>query len=112
MRIHSCHGFPDAAWWWSPSFPHNSFAISSIKAENLEIKRRKIASAFAFRGNGRYVTKTRCPQMTGDDRPLPGISTFHLTFFVLLHSVGGFSLDSRPITSRSTPMAPIGSLGQ
>jgi hypothetical protein len=28
-------------------------------------------------------------QITGDDDPRPGIATFHLTFLVRLHSVGG-----------------------
>jgi hypothetical protein len=27
--------------------------------------------------------------MTGDESPLPGTSTFHLTFLVSLHSMGG-----------------------
>src|SRR5262245_60291855 len=42
-------------------------------------------------------TNTRSPQTIGDELPRPGISTFHLTFFVSLHSSGGFAVDETPV---------------
>ena len=41
--------------------------------------------------------KMRSPQTTGDDEPRPGISTFHLMFFVSLHSVGGSACRETPV---------------
>ena len=38
-------------------------------------------------------------QTTGDDEPRPGISTFHLMFFVSLHSIGGFAVRDTPVMS-------------
>src|SRR5579863_8147755 len=42
------------------------------------------------------VTKTWFSQMIGDERPCPGTSAFHLTFLVVLHSVGGEALGAVP----------------
>src|SRR5580698_4693217 len=42
------------------------------------------------------VTKTWFSQMIGDESPFPGTSTFHLTFLVLLHSIGGDALGAVP----------------
>ena len=44
-------------------------------------------------------TKMRSFQTTGDDDPRPGISTFHLMFFVSLHSIGGFAVRDTPVMS-------------
>ena len=41
--------------------------------------------------------KIRSPQTTGDAEPRPGISTFHLTFFVSLHSIGGSAVFDTPL---------------
>src|SRR5690349_24403534 len=35
----------------------------------------------------------------GEDEPRPGISTFHLMFFVSLHSIGGFAVRDTPVMS-------------
>ena len=43
--------------------------------------------------------KMRSFQTTGDDEPRPGISTFHLMFFVSLHSIGGFAVRDTPVMS-------------
>jgi len=39
----------------------------------------------------------RSPQTTGVAEPLPGISTFHFTFFVSLHSTGGEACGATPV---------------
>ena len=44
-------------------------------------------------------TKIRSFQTTGDDDPRPGIWTFHLTFFVSLHSIGGLAVRDTPVMS-------------
>src|SRR5262245_18800901 len=41
--------------------------------------------------------KIRSPQTTGDADPRPGISTFHFTFFVSLHSTGGSARSEAPV---------------
>src|SRR4051812_6385486 len=38
----------------------------------------------------------RPPTMTGDDQPLPGISCFHVTFFVVSHSTGNLPDGTTP----------------
>jgi hypothetical protein len=43
------------------------------------------------------VRNTLSPQTIGEDEPRPGISTFHRTFFVSLHSVGGFAVREIPL---------------
>src|SRR4029079_14684464 len=43
--------------------------------------------------------KMRSPQTIGDALPRPGMATFHLTFFVVDHSVGGFPLGATPVAS-------------
>jgi hypothetical protein len=43
------------------------------------------------------VTNTRSPQTIGDEDPRPGISTFHRTFFVSLHSDGGSAVVDTPV---------------
>src|SRR6185295_9158751 len=43
-------------------------------------------------------TNIRSSQITGDDEPRPGISTFQRMFFVSLHSAGG-------VADRETPVA-------
>src|SRR5512139_637963 len=42
---------------------------------------------------------TRSPQTTGEPEPRPGTSTFHRTFFVSLHSIGGSALGPTPVLS-------------
>jgi hypothetical protein len=42
-------------------------------------------------------TNIRSPQITGDDEPRPGISTFQRMFFVSLHSVGGVADLETPV---------------
>src|SRR4051812_15337630 len=42
-------------------------------------------------------TKTRSPQTTGVPEPRPAISTFHLMFFVSLHSTGGSAVRDTPV---------------
>lgn len=42
------------------------------------------------------VMKTRFSQTTGDESPAPGTATFHFTFFVSLHSVGGVAVADAP----------------
>src|SRR5262245_39650969 len=41
----------------------------------------------------------RSPQTIGDALPRPGIATFHFTFFVVDHSVGGFPFGATPVAS-------------
>jgi hypothetical protein len=36
-------------------------------------------------------------QTTGDEDPRPGTATFHFTFFVVLHSVGGDASVEEPL---------------
>src|SRR5690242_3869360 len=43
--------------------------------------------------------KTRLSQTTGVAEPLPGIRTFHFTFFVSVHSTGGFARGATPLAS-------------
>src|SRR5688572_19715583 len=43
------------------------------------------------------VRNTWSPHTTGEDEPRPGISTFQLTFFVSLHSVGGSACGATPV---------------
>ena len=59
-------------------------------------------------------TNIRSPQITGEDDPRPGISTFQRTFFVSLHSVGGLADLETPLAygprhcgqKRSAAVAP------
>src|SRR4029079_11253347 len=47
---------------------------------------------------GTAVSKnTRSPQTIGDADPRPGISVFHRTFFVSLHSTGGSAVFDTPV---------------
>ena len=50
--------------------------------------------------------RRRSPQTTGDAEPRPGISTFQRTFFVSLHSVGGFADCETPVHLRPAPLRP------
>lgn len=42
-------------------------------------------------------TKIRSSQTIGVEIPRPGIATFHLTFFVVFHSIGGFAVEEEPL---------------
>src|SRR6185436_19108367 len=42
-------------------------------------------------------TNIRSPQITGDDDPRPGTSTFQRMFLVSLHSVGGLAAFETPV---------------
>ena len=64
----------------------------------LRSKHRTLKARWrALRAVGSAVTtKTRFSQTMGDPDPRPGIRTFHFTFFVLLHSVGGLAFGAVP----------------
>ena len=57
------------------------------------------------------VTKISSPQTIGEEWPSPGSSIFHFTFFVSLHSRGGFPCSATPVPSgpRHWPHCFIGS---
>lgn len=54
--------------------------------------------------------KMRSPQTIGEALPRPGIATFHLTFFVVDHSVGGFPLGATPVASGPRHWGQLSSL--
>ena len=54
------------------------------------------ASAAPFSVTTALTTKTLSPEMIGEPEPRPGIATFHFTFSVSLHCVGGLASSDPP----------------
>ena len=71
--------------------------LPSLRSKHRTLNARVGRSLDPWPSTGTAVVrKTWLSQMIGDESPLPGTSTFHLTFLVGLHSIGGVALGAVP----------------